>query len=160
MDRGLDAGRSARLALLVSAGGSTCAIPSQCVCEIMRPLPLQEVAGAPAYLAGLSVIRGAATPVVDLNLLMGGATYAHAARRLVLVDVDDRRVALAVHDVYGLRRLDLTQRDALPPLLRDSAGDAVEAIGVADAQLMMLLRTGRLVPDEVWTSLTTGQEAR
>lgn len=124
----------------------------------MRPLPIQAIAGAPSYLPGLSVIRGAPVPVVDLSLLLRADRGEHVARRFVVLDVAERRVALAVDCVHGVRDLDLGRLGDLPPLLRDATGDAVEAIGVADAQLLVVLRAACIVPEDVWGKLATGRE--
>ena len=53
--------------LIVMAGARACAIPLDYVAETMRPLPIEPVAGTPGFVRGVSVIRGAPTPVVDLK---------------------------------------------------------------------------------------------
>ena len=56
--------------LVVTVGARACAIPLQHVAETMRPLPIEPVAGTPGFVRGVSVIRGAPTPVVDLRALL------------------------------------------------------------------------------------------
>ena len=51
--------------LVVMVGARACAIPLDHVAETMRPLPIEPVAGTPGFVRGVSVIRGAPTPVVD-----------------------------------------------------------------------------------------------
>jgi hypothetical protein len=46
--------------LLCRAGNLLCALPIEHVIEIMRPLPVEQIAGAPHYVRGLSIIRGVA----------------------------------------------------------------------------------------------------
>jgi hypothetical protein len=43
----------------------------------------------------------------------------------------------------------------MPPLLREAQADVVEAIGVLDAQLLLVLRASRILPEEVWRTLST-----
>ncbi|HVJ53733.1 MAG TPA: chemotaxis protein CheW [Aliidongia sp.] len=131
--------------LLCRAGALLCALPLPHVIETMRVLPAETVAGAPAYVRGLSMIRGAPTLVVDLAALVGGA--ASTPSRLVTVRTGARTVALAVDDVLGIRAFEPRSEAALPPLLREAAGELVEAIGRLDAELVLLLRTSRIVPD-------------
>jgi chemotaxis signal transduction protein len=38
--------------------------------------------------------------------------------------------------------------------------DIIEAIGTRDAQLLVVLRAARIVPDEVWTSLAKAEATR
>ena len=56
--------------LVVTAGAHACAFPLHHVVEIMRPLPIKSVAGTPGFVRGVSVVRGAPTPVVDLKALL------------------------------------------------------------------------------------------
>jgi hypothetical protein len=41
----------------------------------------------------------------------------------------------------------------LPPLLRDAAVEAVAAIGTLDAELLLFLRTARIVPEDLLSRL-------
>jgi purine-binding chemotaxis protein CheW len=65
-------------------------------------------------------------------------------------------VALAVAAVIGMRQLDPASMTEMPPLLRGARADVVEAIGVLDAQLLLVLGTGRLLSEELWRKLSTG----
>ena len=62
-----------RQVLLVRCGESLCALPLAGVLEIMRPLPCEPVQNAPEFVLGMSLIRGAFVPVVDLAALVTGA---------------------------------------------------------------------------------------
>jgi hypothetical protein len=41
----------------------------------------------------------------------------------------------------------------LPPLLRHAAAGALQAVAALDGQLLLLLNSGNIVPDEVWQKL-------
>ena len=69
-------------------------------------------------------------------------------------------MAVGVDGVVGLRNLDSAQLGELPPMLRDVAADLIEAIGTRDAQLLVVLRAARIVPDEVWATLAAGAATR
>jgi purine-binding chemotaxis protein CheW len=154
-------GPTERAAVLVmTVGAHACAIPLQHVWETMRPLPIERMAGLPAFVLGVSVIRGAPVPVVDLGALLTGGRASASYGRLVTVRVGERRAALAVDAVVGSQTLDLSQLGALPPLLHDAGADLVDAIGARDAQLLVVLRATRLLPDEVWATLTSAQAPR
>jgi chemotaxis signal transduction protein len=43
----------------------------------------------------------------------------------------------------------------MPPLLREAETDVIDAIGVLDRELLLVLRASRLFPDEVWRKLST-----
>ncbi|MBI2221351.1 MAG: purine-binding chemotaxis protein CheW [Acidobacteria bacterium] len=131
-----------------------CALPLGHVSETMRPLPVERVAGVPPAVRGVSIIRGAPVPVVDVAWVLAGKE-SHATR-FVTVNTGDRRVALAVDTVIGVRRIRSEAFDELPPLLRDANTDVVSAIGTLDAQLLVVLRSARLIPEPVWSALAAG----
>jgi purine-binding chemotaxis protein CheW len=137
--------------LVLEVESRACAVPLSHVVETMRPLPIDPIAGMPPFVRGLSVIRGAPTPVVDLGALLG--TPARAAERFVTLRVGDRRVALSVGAVLGIRELDASTIPSLPPLLKNAEQGAVEAIGTLDAELLIILRAGWLLGGDVWQAI-------
>ena len=139
--------------LVVMVGARACAFPLHHVAETMRPLPIDPVAGTPGFVRGVSVIRGTPTPVVDLQALLENSENSPNYGRFVTLKLDDRRVAIGVDSVVGLRNLDSAQLGELPPLLRDVTADLIESFGTRDAQLLLVLRAARIVPDEVWATL-------
>jgi hypothetical protein len=64
-----------------------------------------------------------------------------------------------VNAVLGVLDLDtiMTIQD-LPPLLQRASKEVVETIGTLDEQVLMVLRAGWELPDEVWQALMA-QEA-
>lgn len=133
--------------LLCREGALLCALPVEQVGGVMRLLPTEPIAGAPPYLRGLAVIGGVPVPVVDLGLVIG--TAPSTARRLVTIEDEGRMVALAVDDVVGVAPIAADTFSELPPLLRGATTQTVAAVGAADARLLMVLRTSRIVPDDV-----------
>jgi purine-binding chemotaxis protein CheW len=135
--------------ILVRTGSVICALPAASVVETMRPLPLTPFAGQPPFVRGISVIRGAATPVVDLGALVSG-DHAAPVARFVTVRTGERSVALAVEAVLGLTQLDTSAMDHLPRLLRRVGEATVSTLGTLDGSLLAVLDAARLVPEEVW----------
>jgi purine-binding chemotaxis protein CheW len=135
--------------LVFRAGSHLCALGVESVVEIMRPLPVERLAGVPRFVAGVSVIRGEPVPVVDGAELVGGG--GGPATRYVLVTDGRRRVALAVGSVLGM--LDPGPQHDLPPLLEAAGSEVLGALGVVDGEPLLVLRGVRIVPDEVWSVL-------
>ncbi len=105
--------------LVCCAGSYLCALPLAQVIETMRPLPIEYLAHTPAFVRGVSVIRGAPVPIVDIGILFGEA--ASRTGRLVTIKVGDgNQVALAVGDVLGIRSIPPADTGAMPSLLRDT----------------------------------------
>jgi purine-binding chemotaxis protein CheW len=142
-----------RKALIVGLKGCICALPLAHVIETMRPLPVEPISGVPSFVLGISIIRGIPTPVVDLGAVLGAPS--ELAERFVTVRAGDRQVALSVNAVLGVRDLDaIMTMQELPALLQRASEDVVETIGTLDKQVLMVLRAGWELPDEVWQALT------
>jgi purine-binding chemotaxis protein CheW len=122
----------------------------------MRPLAIEPLASAPSFVAGVSIVRGEPIPVLDLRRLLGSSGEPESARRLVAIRVDSRRAGLLVDGVEGVRRLPSDTLRALPPLLGDASRELIAEIGRLDEKLLMVLESGRLVPDSVWAALESG----
>ena len=140
-----------RPALLCRARARLCALPLQHVIETMRPLPVEPFAGAPPFVRGLALIRGRPVPVVDVGALVSASEPANPTR-FVTLRVGDRRVALALESVLGIRALP-DAMSGLPPLLTDASAEAVSAVSALDAELLLVLEAARLVPDSLWLGL-------
>jgi purine-binding chemotaxis protein CheW len=145
--------------LVVMVGALACALALHHVAETLRPLPIKPVAGTPSFVCGVSVIRGAPTPVVDLKALLENGENSPSYGRFVTLKLDDRRVAIGVDSVVGLRNLDSAQLGDLPPLLRDVSADLIESFSARDAELLLVLHAARIVPDDVWTTLAAAEAA-
>ena len=137
--------------LVFRAGPLLCALRLDDVIETMRPLPTRPLAGAPAFVRGICVMRGVPTPVVDVARLLGGEQA--EVSRFVAVRTERGPVAFATGEVLGIRAV--TSGDAVTghaALLSGTgaAGPLVAGIGTLHAEPLMLLQSMRVVPDEVW----------
>lgn len=128
------------------------------VVETMRPLPVQALPQAPAFILGLAIIRGTPIPVIDTAHLLGAGAGAAPATRFVTVKTGARQVALAVGEVLGVQAIPPASLQELPPLLQEARADVVETIGVLDAELLLVLHSAHWVPEELWAALDAGEE--
>jgi purine-binding chemotaxis protein CheW len=144
--------------LIVEAQAAACALPLTHVFETMRPLPIEPIACALSFVRGISLIRGAPTPVVDLGNLLG--TSDGDPGRFVTLRLGHRQVALAVDAVRGVRVLDALTLQKLPPLLDGVSKEIVEAIGVLDEQMLIVLQAGWQLPDEVWQAVAARESSQ
>lgn len=145
-----------RRLLLCEVGTRACGLSLEHVVETMRPLPLEPLATAPAFVSGLSIVRGEPIPVLDLRRLLGSAREPASARRMVVLRLEARRAGLLVDGIQGVRPLGTDTLRALPPLLGDASAEIVTGIGRLDQKLLLVLESGRLVPESVWAELDGG----
>jgi len=134
--------------LVARVAGRLCAFELAHVVETMRPLPVEPMPGTPSFVLGLSLIRGVPTPVIDLAAWMGLPTA--PSTRFVSVAAGARHVALAVTAVAGVRHLDVSELQTVPPLVREAAAGQVRLVGTLDADLLVVLSAARLLPDDAW----------
>ena len=87
------------------------------------------------------------------NAQVPGTSYlvARAGGKLLALVLTD--VIEAVDEVLGVRALAGDDLAALPPLFQGLAAGLAEAVAAVDEQLLLLLRSGRLVPDEAWRAM-------
>jgi purine-binding chemotaxis protein CheW len=147
------------LSLLFRSNAARCAVGLSEVVEVTRPLPVTPVTedGA-AFVDGVCVVRGIPVPVVNVGTLLGGERS--SASRYVVVRDGDRRVALAVDEVLGIREVPADSLHDLSPLLAAAKSELVATLGVVDAEPLLFLRDVRLVPDSVWRALRRDGSAR
>lgn len=137
----------AQRSLICRVAGRLCALRLDSVIETMRVLPVKPVAGAPEFVLGISIVRGAPVPVVNTARLL--AHVASPPTRYVSIRVGQRRAILAVDEVLGVDEIDDDVLSTLPPLLGASS-EVVARLGTLDAELLCVLDTARLVPESVW----------
>jgi len=142
---------STRPFLICHSGTRGCAFPLEHVVEVMRALPLESFPAIPSFICGLSMIRGALVPVVNLAMLLGDANCDDVTR-YVTVKTAHRVAAFAVGSVVGVAQLESSAIDDLPSLVADADTDQgiVAAIGKVDADLFLILELARAIPESDW----------
>jgi len=144
--------------LVFRARANLCAVPLSCVLETMRPLPMERLPEIPAFVCGLSVIRGIPCPVVDVGALLDRKEPKSITRFISLRLSDSKRIALAVDAVLGVRELDPSVLQRMPSLLQSADSESIEAIGTLDGELLMVLEASKMLAEETWQSLGKGEQ--
>jgi len=144
--------------LLVRTRSWLCALRMMDIIETMRALPIVPFGFGPSFLSGLSIVRGAPVPVVNLAKLFGAQDDAQSSR-FVAMRCGSRRFCLEVDEVVGVTDIDVAQLEKAPPLLSGAVAEYVERLGVLDGEVLVTLTMARLIPEEVWNSLME-QEVR
>lgn len=148
-------GATAGTCLVVRAAGRHVALSFEDLIEVFRPLQVAALGEVPEVVRGMCRHRGEWVPVVDLAVVLGAGQA--GSRMCVAVRVGDRRAALAVDGVRGLRPLPALVRPA-PSLVREATAGVVRALGSLDSELLVVLEAARLVPPEAWDQLDRRRE--
>ena len=89
-----------------AAGGEEYLIDLRRVREIVPPVPITSVPGAPEFVEGVIHLRGAVIPVVDVRRRLGVAPRLHGRQaRFLLVEVARQLLALVVDEVVEVVRV-------------------------------------------------------
>jgi chemotaxis signal transduction protein len=135
--------------LIVSAAQQLYALPLVLVTETMRPLPVKNLGPSIEGVAGISRIRGAAVPVIDLAALVSRTSSEPS--RFVSMKVDSRVFALAVDSVLGIHELDQGQAKDLPMLMQNNP--SVRATAELHRELLFYIEPIHLVPEALWQQM-------
>lgn len=86
--------------------------------EVLRPLPVTAVPGAPSVVEGVVEVRGLLVPVVNLRRCLGlpPAETSTRSERLMICLIGRRRFALRVDAALEVMRVDRTALRPAPPL--------------------------------------------
>lgn len=126
------------------------------VVETMRPLPVRHLAGTPAFITGICVMRGEPTLVVDVARLLGG--HEAEVSRYVAVRTGRGPVAFATGPILGIRTVTADGESRQAALLGETASRLIAAVGTVDAEPVLLLQSLDLVPDEAWAAVAAPAE--
>jgi purine-binding chemotaxis protein CheW len=154
--RGAAGTRTSFEVLLCRAGVHYCALPLTAVSETMRRLEVRAIAPCPAFVEGLTLVRGVAMPLVNLARLLGQLESAPAVR-FVHVTTGSRSVAVGVDEVVGVRLIEVGSASDFPPLLGGVREQFVDALTTLDRELLLVLSSARLLPESTWDSLLVGE---
>jgi purine-binding chemotaxis protein CheW len=131
--------------LLVEVVSHRCAVPVAATIETLRPLPLERLPGAPRGILGVSIIRGATVPVVDMAALFDEPEG--SASRWVLVRAGERRLGLAVSRLIGVCEIDEAAEVLGPAGAALVAAPFVTAVATHAGRLLAVLDVARILPE-------------
>ena len=149
--------RAVVMALVFKAGPLYCALPLEEVVETMRPLQTRPLAGTPPYVRGLTILRGAPAPVIDVTLLITGA--AGEIDRYIAVRAGRGPIACATGVVLGVRQIEVEPPEGPAAIFTGVSKALIAGVGSIGTDPLLLLRGIRTVPDDVWEAAGAAMEA-
>jgi len=135
--------------LMFRTAGHVAALPISHVAETLRVLPVESLSGAPPYVIGLSIIRGAPTAIVDTALLFGSEPTKH--QRTVVVRMGACTIGLAAEEILDVRTFGTDAVARLPSLFGNV--EPVSAVTILDEMLVLILESARIISEELLVSL-------
>ncbi len=119
--------------------------------EIVIPERVTTIPEVPAYVAGVSNLRGAIIPIIDLRHLFGlPPKAADADTRTIVVNVGNRVMGCTVDTVAQVIRIPDERIQPAPETVAAGAPRYVEGFARLDDELYILLDTDQLLaPDNL-----------
>lgn len=123
------------------------------VARILRYVPPEPLAGAPEFVEGVVHYLDRPVPVFDLRKRLGRPAGAQEETRIMVLELEGRRVAMAVDQVHEALRVDarfITVPDTPPP------GVPPEWLGgmiIQPGRTILVLQGGRLLGADEWRRL-------
>ena len=107
-----------------------------------RPAPLP---GSPDFLEGMITYDGIPVPVVDLRKRLEVPAPVDEQTRLMVLALEDQRVAVIVDEVREVLRVDSTTIVAPPPIVRGLAAAYIAGLVTRGDRMLVLLQAARLL---------------
>lgn len=110
-----------------------------------------EVPGAPPWVEGLVQVRGRVVPLLDLRSRFGlppPETEGRRSPRIIVVEHENRVVALLADSARDVLELDTTRFEPPPEIVRDGADGFIRSIAIHDNRMLMLLDLSRVLGEK------------
>jgi purine-binding chemotaxis protein CheW len=116
-----------------------------------RPAPLPK---APDFLEGVITYDGLPVPVVDMRKRLELPGPIDDQTRLMVLALEDQRVAVIVDEVREVLRVDSTTIIAPPPIVRGLAAAYIAGLVTRGERTLVLLQASRLLSSSERVALT------
>jgi len=121
-------------------------LPISMVREIVRVPEITSVPNAPDYIEGVINLRGKIVSVIDLRKRFGEKNiHRDKKNRIIVVELDDRRVGLLVNSATEVMRLPPSEIEAPHNLFQDGEVDYVTGVAKLKGRLVILLDLNKIV---------------
>lgn len=151
-------GTTAPQYLTFSVGQEMFAVGTLCVREIVEYGPITPLPMAPPKVRGITNLRGAAIPVLDLGLCFGGTqTLANPRTCIVMLEVHGSGgaglVGIVVDAVSEVLEIPAEQIEPAPALQGRLSPAFVVGIGKLSDRFVLLLDIEHMLSSEDWSTL-------
>jgi purine-binding chemotaxis protein CheW len=122
--------------------------------SIIKMQAITQVPQAPAYIEGVTNLRGSVLPVVNLRRRFGLAMAAEETsstekeRRIIVVALGDTKVGMIVDAVSEVLRIPEEAIDPTPPLVTSVNSVYITGIAKLDDRLIILLDVGKVLTEK------------
>ena len=137
----------ARGVVAVRIGAQEFALDIMAVREIRGWTPPIPLPRAPAYMQGVSDLRGVVIPIIDLGARLGlKAIEATATSVVIVTEIRDRLAGLVVDGVSDLIDVDAGRLQPTPESGSSDPNEVIEGIFEIDGRILALIALEAVIP--------------
>lgn len=126
-------------------GQETFGVPIGAVHEILRPLPVTPVPGAPPHIEGVINLRGRIISIMDLRKRCGAPAEPHRRNRIVVAESEGRRIGLMVDSASEVLRIPEATIEPPSSVFGDAPAGFVSGVAKLANRLVILVDLARLL---------------
>ncbi len=117
--------------------------------EIMRMHQITRLPQSPHCVKGIFSLRGEVIPIIDLRDRLGLPPLQQSSTtRIIVVEVEDQPVGLAVDSASQVMRIPTAQITPPPPVMGGFSQELICGVGKIDEQLVILLDVDGILSHE------------
>jgi purine-binding chemotaxis protein CheW len=115
-------------------------LPIDAIQEIITPTHITRIPRSDPYIKGVINVRGNIIPVIDIAKQLGiGEVPTKAIGKIVIVDMNDETVGLAVEKVSKVTRLSKVAIKPPPPLIAGIRAEYLEGVARLPSRFLIFL---------------------
>jgi len=123
--------------------------------EIIRPMKITPVPGAPRFIEGVINMRGDVIPVMEMRKKFEVEGEREADPRLIIVKVEDQWVGLIVDSVTEVIRVPVSDIKPAPKVMGGEGARYLEGVCQHGDNLVLLLKVDEILTGEEKVKLKT-----
>lgn len=116
---------------------------------IVKMQEITRVPFAPAYVEGVTSLRGSVIPVIDLCKRFGLEQEEHTIEtRIIIVIIDNIKIGIVVSAVDEVLSIDDDIIEVPPPMVNNINSDLITGIAKIDSRLVIMINLDHILSQE------------
>jgi len=154
------AAKDIRQFAVFSLGEERYAVDISVIREIIRPVKITHIPGAPPFIEGVINIRGDVIPVIEMRKRFDVQGQREAPPRMIIVRIEDQWVGITVDTVTEVIRVPASEIKPPPKVMSGEAARYLAGVCSQGDELVVLLNLNEILTGEEKVSLRTIREIK
>mgnify|MGYP001221637773 FL=1 len=116
--------------------------------EILKVPKITKLPKSRSHIMGVIDLRGKVIPIIDLGKKFGIIADLSNSSRTIVVDIDGKRVGLAIDSVSHVIKVDLNEIEPPPPVVKGISGKYIVGIAKLKTGFVVILDINQIFSAE------------